>query len=504
MNSIKVSVIIPVYNTAPYLRECLDSICRQTLAQIEIICVNDGSTDESLSILQQYAQKDERVVICTQENRGQSSARNKGAALAHGEYLYFMDSDDMLEITALEMLYGKAKNDSLDIIYFGGDSFTSDLGYEERAEQYTKYYKRNFSYEGIYKGWMLLSQMMKNDEYRVQPCLQLINKDYYVRHKLDFYEGIIHEDNLFNYKCMLQADRVEYLPMKLFHRRIRPDSTMTKKVTFAHVYGYFMCHLEMRRFYKEQSLEKVWDDMVFLPVKEMLRNARNQYQKLLPEEKQEFLDLLYDQRELFELYITDVCNERDKAKNLQGKIRLNEEKIKSTESRLKNTEETLARTESRLKNTEETLARTESRLKNTEETLTNTESRLKNTEETLANTESRLKNTEETLASTENRLKNTEETLASTENRMKNTEETLTNTESRLKNTEETLTNTESRLKNTEETLASTESRLKNTENKLKLSLSREKSLKQSVSFRIGRAITWGPRKIRDEVRSLK
>ena len=90
----KVSVIIPVYNVEKYLKQCLDSVVNQTLKDIEIICVNDGSTDNSLEILEEYAQKDNRIIIISQENQGQSVARNIALEKATGEYVGFVDSDD--------------------------------------------------------------------------------------------------------------------------------------------------------------------------------------------------------------------------------------------------------------------------------------------------------------------------------------------------------------------------------------------------------------------------
>lgn len=115
----KVSVIIPVYNVEEYLRECLDSIVKQTLREIEIICVDDGSTDNSLEILKEYAKKDNRITVITQKNLHAGVARNAGLAVAKGEYLSFLDSDDFFEINMLEETYSKAKSDNAEIIIFG-------------------------------------------------------------------------------------------------------------------------------------------------------------------------------------------------------------------------------------------------------------------------------------------------------------------------------------------------------------------------------------------------
>ena len=100
----RVSVIIPVYNTERYLTQCLESIVSQTLEDIEIICVNDGSKDGSADILRDYARRDRRVIVIDQPNQGLSAARNAGASAAAGDYLYFLDSDDYIERDALEGL----------------------------------------------------------------------------------------------------------------------------------------------------------------------------------------------------------------------------------------------------------------------------------------------------------------------------------------------------------------------------------------------------------------
>lgn len=107
----KISIIIPIFNASNYLKECLDSVLIQTLKEIEIICVNDGSTDNSLEILKEYAEKDNRIKVVNQENKGAGFARNEGIKIAKGEFLAFLDSDDYYnDNTALERLYQTAIN----------------------------------------------------------------------------------------------------------------------------------------------------------------------------------------------------------------------------------------------------------------------------------------------------------------------------------------------------------------------------------------------------------
>lgn len=110
MNDIKISVVVPVYNVEKYIGQCLDSILGQTLKDIEIICINDGSKDNTLEILKDYAQKDSRIILIDKENEGLSKARNQGTEIASGEYISFIDSDDWIDENYLEALYNAAKN----------------------------------------------------------------------------------------------------------------------------------------------------------------------------------------------------------------------------------------------------------------------------------------------------------------------------------------------------------------------------------------------------------
>ncbi len=116
---IKVSVIVPVYNVEKYLEECLDSVCHQTLKDIEIICINDGSKDKSEQILKDYIKKDKRIVLIEQKNQGLSIARNNGIKIAKGQYIGFVDSDDKIEPDFFEKLYNAASKNDADIAIGG-------------------------------------------------------------------------------------------------------------------------------------------------------------------------------------------------------------------------------------------------------------------------------------------------------------------------------------------------------------------------------------------------
>ena len=131
----KVSIIVPVYNVEEYLKECLDSLVKQTLTDLEFICINDGSTDSSLEILNEYAKKDGRFIILSQENQGQGVARNNAIQISKGEYIAFLDPDDWVELNALEILYNFAKEKNAQIVQFN---------YKEYNEEKDRYREQDF------------------------------------------------------------------------------------------------------------------------------------------------------------------------------------------------------------------------------------------------------------------------------------------------------------------------------------------------------------------------
>ena len=114
---VKISVVVPVYNVGVYLEKCLDSLLAQTLDDIEILCINDGSTDNSLEILQKYAQKDERIKIFDKENEGQGVGRNIGIKNATGEFIAFVDPDDWVELDMYEKMYAQAKKLDSQVVF---------------------------------------------------------------------------------------------------------------------------------------------------------------------------------------------------------------------------------------------------------------------------------------------------------------------------------------------------------------------------------------------------
>lgn len=239
-----VSVIIPIYNVEEYIEECLVSVMKQTLKEIEIICVNDGTPDHSMQIIEKYAKEDERIVIINKENGGLSSARNAGLRVARGEYVYFLDSDDYLKAETLEALYSEVTKNNLDTIYFDAESFFENSELQETQQSYAEYYQRENIYGEIVSGQQMLADMVRNRQFRASACLQMNRRSLLEEHHIVFKEGIIHEDNLFAVRVTLYAERVKHVAKKYYMRRLREDSIMTSRTAKRSAYGYFISMME--------------------------------------------------------------------------------------------------------------------------------------------------------------------------------------------------------------------------------------------------------------------
>lgn len=311
-----VSVIIPVHNVEKYLIECLDSVVTQSLKNIDIICVNDGSTDSSLSILLEIAKKDKRVVVLSQENKGLASARNVGVLYAKGKYICFLDSDDKLISETLMELYGKADNEKLDVLYYDADSFYETENIKSLRPEYKNYYARSNSYVDVVDGKQLFVNMMKNGEYRTSACLHFLRREYYFQNKLYFIPGTLHEDNFFAFDCMLKGKRVAHISKRFYQRRVREDSIMTVKKTFSHSYGYFRNACEMLKVVNSYGLSNFEQKYAIELIEGMLRNSRHIFDGLDESEKNVVQTLENVERYLFDLVILSKLSKKTNTNKL--------------------------------------------------------------------------------------------------------------------------------------------------------------------------------------------
>lgn len=253
-NNIKVSIVIPVYNTEKYVRAAVESIMSQSLKELEIIIINDGSTDGSLGIAEELKNADKRIHIYSHCNQGPSKARNTGILHSHGKYIYFMDSDDLLEKDALELCYQKCEEEKLDFVFFDACCFYDQniTNIPSLVYDHTKKLENK-----IYTGNEALKIQLKNRTYTPSPCLSFIRRSFLMKYQLFFYYGIVHEDQLFTTLLYLQAQRVACIKRTFFHRRLRKDSIMTRKFAYKNIYGYLVVTQEIGKFKKQAASNEI-------------------------------------------------------------------------------------------------------------------------------------------------------------------------------------------------------------------------------------------------------
>ena len=219
---VKVSVVIPVYNVEDFLGECLDSICNQTLKDIEIICVNDGSKDSSLDILNEYALNDSRITVVDQENGGHAVATNRGMELATGEYLFLMDSDDILDLTALEKTSALSDEKKVDFVIFQAINYYMDKNEYIEEENYSMNRLADFVGDSVFNYTDIRDYVF---DITVTPWSKLYRRQFIKDNNITFPEGLVFDDNVFFYDVLFAADKITFLRQHLFKRRWYPTSS---------------------------------------------------------------------------------------------------------------------------------------------------------------------------------------------------------------------------------------------------------------------------------------
>lgn len=271
---VKVSVILPIYNVAPYLDDTFQSLINQSLKEIEIIAVNDGSTDNSEEIIRKYAEKDSRISYYHQNNQGQSIARNHALQHAKGDYIYMMDSDDILaDPDALRTCYEYAEINHADFIFFDGESFSEgDTNRTSWNTKRTHILEENIKYDGEY----LLNLMLDLKIHNCVVWLLFIKHSFMNQIGLEFYPGIIHEDELFTTILTLSSDSIYCLKQSYVKHRIRSISTMGLKYTKRNINCYLTVIDELFKFqdspiirkFAKYTLSKVFYTGHQIPLKE--------------------------------------------------------------------------------------------------------------------------------------------------------------------------------------------------------------------------------------------
>ncbi len=242
--SIKISIIIPVYNSEKYLRTCLDSVINQTLKDIEIILVDDGSVDKSSEIYNEYLNKDERITIIKQTNQKQGAARNRGIEIAKGKYIGFVDADDYVDLNFFEKLYETAER------------YESDMAIASLVKVCSgkKRYKWKFESEKLlisdYDKFILAHQI-KN----AAPYNKIYKRSFIEKNQIRFKENVFYEDGPFTVQAVYYANKIITVPEVFYYYLKNPSSTVNSKQTEKHINDALNAKAEILRFVKSHNFK---------------------------------------------------------------------------------------------------------------------------------------------------------------------------------------------------------------------------------------------------------
>ena len=244
-NNIKFSIILPVYNVSDCLEKCLDSLLEQTCKDFEIICVNDGSTDNSLEILERYKDKFDNYQIITTENQGLAQARNTGFPHAKGKYICYIDSDDFIVPEFFEEIFAKTSA-SPDIIIFGAKTYYSKSGKLRQGQYSSKNFKKEFDINKLYS----FHPICWNKVYR---------RDFLIKNNISFIDTRMAEDQPFFIQVILAAKKIVILKKDLYIYRKQRGTSLTgakKKSDFAPIKNFYYIEEIINKFDVRKDLKQ--------------------------------------------------------------------------------------------------------------------------------------------------------------------------------------------------------------------------------------------------------
>lgn len=250
-----ISIIIPVFNSEKYLEECLNSIYIQTYKDIEIILINDGSTDKSIDIINKYKNKFEKFIYLEQENKGASEARNLGVKYSSGEYLLFIDADDYIEKKSLEMIYQKANSTDSDIIIIGHKKFYNELDLMKSDN-----YIYNVDEDKVYTNIEVID-MILNFEVKGYICDKVFKRSKWLDLNIKFERRRYVEDWFPITKYIGESDKISFINKPIYYYRQHEESSIhNKNIKVIEDYNYavknIVDYIESTINYNKNSMDK--------------------------------------------------------------------------------------------------------------------------------------------------------------------------------------------------------------------------------------------------------
>lgn len=316
-NKIKISVIIPVYNTEKYIEKCLKSLINQSYNEIEIICVDNGSSDNSYNILKEYEKKYKNIIAVKYEHGRQGGARNYGFKIATGKYIGYIDSDDYIDLTMYEKLINATDNGVADVVICNSVRFSGDMVGQKNAIDI-----RNDESEK-FMNILNCPKLLRN----LVVWNKIFKKEMIDNYKIEFPENVYHEDQYFAASAMMVADRIAFVPEILYYYRDERlmNSGRDRKADYNHIFivmeklKNFIYNVTVRKEYRiitdelsvvryvmlANSYGVVCDKKYFNIMKEKIKNIKiNQDSRLITNtEKKEYYIIRNNNYSIYVIYI---------------------------------------------------------------------------------------------------------------------------------------------------------------------------------------------------------
>lgn len=349
---VKISVIIPVYNAEEFLDEAINSVLNQTLSDIELVCVNDGSKDHSLRMLEDFAKKDKRIKLIDQENAGCGAARNRALDDAEGDYIYFFDPDDYILPNTFEELYNNAINNDSDLVIFKIARFKDkeEINYSIPGFEFEKVFK-NVDFDNFTFDYHDARPFVMNTSFA--PWTKLYKKSFLDKYgDFRFPTNIAFDDAPFHIQSMLRAAKISYVPEFFYFYRYNPNSiinTSSNGIDIFKICDIVENFLKENKFYcefiEEFKLFKIGQILNY-----MLSTDSEEYFQMA---KTEFGKIYIGQNNLipkhslnrFNLVLKSKTFEQYKSKEYDLQIK----ELKQRRTRLKNTKKSLTNENKKLK-----------------------------------------------------------------------------------------------------------------------------------------------------------
>lgn len=258
IKNIKISVIIPIFNVEKFIGKCLESILNQNLTNIEILCIDDASTDSSLEVVKKYAKQDSRIkIIHNETNRGQGFCRNIGINKAKGNFICFIDSDDWINADTLEKMYYEAETNKLDLVICKLICYDNN----EKKLYNTNYYDMKFlDYfsKKIFNHWDIKDSITS---FAVMPCNKLYSKKLIIENKIFFPEKYkMFEDNPFFYDVILNSNKIMFIPEYLYNKRMHEKSITYLKDTLLDIFGIYE---DIFKIFKKNNVFELYKTILY-------------------------------------------------------------------------------------------------------------------------------------------------------------------------------------------------------------------------------------------------